>query len=119
MQAKALATALKRVEVIDASLNVATPVVSPRESEAEVDQGGETETKPVRAGGRHSRHGSLSTTSGTDLHTLFAKYKEKDKITDSSEAAAKRAAQALVDTNRVLDDGEVARDDGESALARH
>ena len=99
MQAKALATALKRVEVIDASLNVATPVVSPRESEAEDDQGGETEIKPVRAGGRHSRHGSLSTTSGTDLHALFSKYKEKDKITDSSEAAAKRAAQALVDTN--------------------
>ena len=112
MQARALALACKRIDVIDAALNSATPVVSPRESQVEDEdnrhdsaQSSPTtndndlvEEKNISAAamkarsGGHSRAGSLTTISGTDLYALFAE--EHDNKDEKS--GVKRAAKALV-----------------------
>ena len=105
MQAKALAQALKRINVVDATLHANTPshtpITSPRESEVEEHSAAsETPKQPSlesnkHSGGRHSRAGSLSTPAGTDLHELFARSRNAAR---SNEEPATSIAYAILNT---------------------
>ena len=105
MQAKALAQALKRINVVDATLHANTPshtpITSPRESEVEEHSAAsETPQQP-----RSSRinipadatrgAGSLSTPAGTDLHELFARSRNAAR---SNEEPATSIAYAILNT---------------------
>ena len=83
-QAKALATTLKRMDVLDAALTQAIPGDrSQSESGQSSLHDGQAfegrKLKDAAKGPRHQRAGSLATASGTDLHTLFNQPKDLQK----------------------------------------
>lgn len=98
IQAKHLASALLRIDVISAALDAETPTTSSKESEVATSEAAGVcknaphptpQVPPLR---RHVRSGSATTASGTDLHEFF----KQNNVIEGHERASK-AAQAIRD----------------------
>mmetsp|Transcript_7825 Transcript_7825/g.28796 ORF Transcript_7825/g.28796 Transcript_7825/m.28796 type:complete len:834 (+) Transcript_7825:114-2615(+) len=103
-RAKALATTLKRMDVLDAALSRGTPgEKSQTQSESlqsSIHEGNAFEGRKLKdaaKGPRHHRTSSLTTTSGTDLYALFSQPEDVQKSTEAG-----RLVRAVAKTAKTI-----------------